>query len=161
LCFTCILILQAGAGVFACAMDWKHPFSASKAAAAYLKEHKLTQVPMAGCFDYVASAVAIRLGIAIYVPQSDRMQTFLVFDARHDALLLECGGPNDKFKDIILQRSYEYMMRKKEDILLLYHFKLGQTQYPITPLAEFTDSIVRDEIYYIYLMKYQGSASAQ
>lgn len=156
-CFTFLLILHVIAGFYACLNDWKYPFSASKKAAEYLVEQKLAQKPIIGCLDFVASAVAARLDTPIYCPQSDRMQTFLIFDGKREALLRQCGGLSREFVDIILERSYDYMLRKKEDILLLFHFEIGRTKYPIIPIAEFTESIQSDEIYYLYLMKYPNT----
>ncbi len=155
-CFTFILILQVIAGLYACVCDWRYPFSASKEVAEYLVKQKLAQKPIVGCLDYVASAVAARLDTPIYYPQNGRLGTYLIFDGKREETLRQYGA-SSAFEDFILDRSYDYMLKKKEDVLLLLSFTLGQTKYPIIPIRTFTASIQPDEIYALYLMKYPNT----
>jgi len=157
-CFTFILILQAITGLYACGCDWKYPFSASKKVAEYLVEQKLTQKPIIGCFDSVASAVAARLDTPIYYLQSNRLGTYLIFDNKWEVLVRQCGS-SQEFVDILLDRSYDYMLKKKEDVVLLFSFDfdIKRTKYPITSIGLFTESIQPDEIYALYLMKYPNT----
>jgi hypothetical protein len=157
-CFTFILILQVIAGLYACVCDLRYPFSASKEVAEYLVEQKLAQKPIAGCLDYVASAVAARLDTPIYYPQNGRLGTYLIFDGKREETLRQYGA-SSAFEDFILDRSYDYMLEKKEDVLLLLSFTLGPTKYPIIPIRTFTASIQPDEIYALYLMKYPNTSN--
>jgi hypothetical protein len=144
--------------LYACGCDWKYPFSASKKVAEYLVEQKLTQKPIIGCFDSVASAVAARLDTPIYYLQSNRLGTYLIFDNKWEVLVRQCGS-SQEFVDILLDRSYDYMLKKKEDVVLLFSFDfdIKRTKYPITSIGLFTESIQPDEIYALYLMKYPNT----
>jgi hypothetical protein len=157
-CFVFILILQVIAGLYACVCDWKYPFSASKEVAEYLVKEKLAQKPIIGCLDYPASAVAARLDTPIYYPQNDRFETYLIFDGMREKSLRQYGLTQE-FKDIMLEKSYDYMLKKKEDVVLLFSFVITQTKYPIIPLRTFTASIQNDETYALYLMIYPNKSN--
>jgi hypothetical protein len=139
-----LLIIHFAAGLFASGMEWFCPFSTARDTAKYIKVHHLDILPICGDDCTVAPAVAGYLGQPIYYPGNGRIGTFA-----------PCPGKNDII-DIptLIERAKLFADNKKSDVLLVLNYKLSINDPSIIKIAEFNRSIVSDEEFYLYLLKY-------
>lgn len=141
-----ILSLQLIAGLYAYSMDVLHPFTEVPAAANYIRQQGLANLPMIGDLDYTAMPVAGYLDRPVYYPASDRIGTFLIWNQKRRYLT----------RPEALERINTWIQAHPQDSILLLN-------YPITPdqltlpqtlglreLARFTEGIVEEESYYLY-----------
>jgi hypothetical protein len=140
-----ILSAHVMASVFACVMDWVHPFSASKEVATYIKDKGMDNLPMLGYIDFSVSAVAGHLNRGVYYPSRDEFGSFIIFDRKAYKVLSE---------EEILKRARELIAQRRCDLLLILTFKLKSPTDDILMLKEFDESIVEDETFVLYRMRY-------
>ena len=151
-CFVVVLLsihLVVGLGVSVA--DWVLPFSASKATAAFIRDRRMDELPMAGDADHAASAVAGYLGRPIYYLRGDRLGSFVIWDTKRiDVTAGEVAG-----------RLTEFSERVNQDVLLVLNYRLSDTGYPAVPIAEFVDSVVAKERYYLYMLSGDSASQGQ
>ncbi len=140
-----ILCAHVMAAVFACVMDWVHPFSASKEVATYIKDKGMSNLPMMGYIDFTVSAVAGHLDRVVYYPSRDEFGSFIIFDRKAYRELSE---------EEILKRAGELIAQRRCDLLLISTYKLKRLADDILMLKEFDESIVEDEIFFLYRIRY-------
>ena len=139
-----ILLLQVVAGVSAGVMDWMHPFSASQQTAQYIKQKNLDRLYMIGDLSEPASAVCGHLGGKMYYPRRKQYGSYIIYDE-----------PNKNIRTRqVMQKALAVCEQRKEDILLVLNWQPHKGKYPLEELASFTQSIVRDEQFHLYLLKY-------
>jgi len=73
---TLFLGFQALAGLFAAAMDIRHPFSRGEVTAEFIERNGLENRVLVGDIDYVMSSIAAHLERPIYLPRGERWGTF-------------------------------------------------------------------------------------
>ncbi|MHA2220126.1 MAG: hypothetical protein ACXACY_29945, partial [Candidatus Hodarchaeales archaeon] len=152
---TIILSVQFCVGIFAYAQDIRFPFTASYRASVYIKENNLHSNIMVGHIDYVAQSIAGQLNEKIYYPQSNEYGTKVLW------------GKNRKVGihfNYILDRSVLLLNKYNKNILLILNYPLRDNrmrpvmQAPISNnirlkfIKEFTEAIVQDERYFLYLI---------
>ena len=135
------------AGIGACSIDLLYPFSASKNAAIFIKENQLDNTEIIGHIDYAITPLAVYLDRKIYYPGGDRYGSFIVFDKKR---LVDISEPQ------LLAKADELVLENKKDVLIILNRSLKTKADSVVKLKEFTESIVDDEKYYLYLMKYNG-----
>ncbi len=139
-----LFVLQVIAGISATAMDWMHPFSASKRVAQYIKQQNLSKLYMVGDLAEPASAVCGHLRGQMYYPRRKQYGSYINYDE-----------PDKRIRTHqVMQKALNICRQRKEDILLILNWQPREYEYPIKKLKDFTNSIVKDEQYYLYLLKY-------
>jgi len=162
-----ILAVNLFAGIYSVWMDWNLPFTASTAAIKYIKETGLDRLPIAGDVDDAILAFPAYLERSIYYPRTDTTGTFVTYNSTIRWRKMMYWG--------ILQRIEKLQKTEKEDILIILNYRLtdrkefnlwneeireesektGNSPGMLKPIIEFTDTIVPDEHYHLYLMKYE------
>jgi hypothetical protein len=140
-----LLIVHLVAGIFASGMDWFYPFSQAKSTARYIATSGLAKLPISGDIDFCAEAVADYLNRSIYYPRGSRFGTFIVFDKA----ILERVSEKE-----LIEKTQSLARENKSDVLLVLSYSLTGNYDSIARIKEFTNSIVRDENFYLYLLKY-------
>ena len=139
-----LLALQAFAGISATAMDWVLPFSAGKQAAQYIKQQNLNGLYMVGDLSEPASAVCGYLGGKMYYPRREQYGSFIIYNE-----------PNSSIHTLqVMQKALAICKQRKQDILLVLNWQPHKGKYPLRELRDFTQSIVQDEQFHLYLLKY-------
>jgi hypothetical protein len=141
-----LLIIHFAAGLFASGMEWFCPFSTARDTAKYIKEHHLDILPICGDHCTVAPAVAGYLGQQIYYPGSGRIGSFLLYSGKNETIDIPT----------LIERAKQFADNKKSDVLLVLNYKLSINDPSIIKIAEFNRSIVADEEFYLYLLKYNS-----
>lgn len=141
-----VLVLLAAhlvAGVTAASLDLFFPFSASEAAARFIKQHQLDRMPILGHPDDAASSVAGYLGRQIYYPASHRWGSFVVWNQKREKNLQP---------EKLLAEAEELSRQYQQDVLVLTNYELPPSEFPIRLIQKFTHSMVPQENYYLYLV---------
>lgn len=141
------------AAAIAIGFDWKYPFSASKEVAKYIKEKKMDHLTIAGDPDYATQFVSAYLNKRIYYPIGDRFGTFVIWD--NESSKYKFGGKwwNKKYLQNVLSNLQKLSKQRGEDILLILNYPINLS-YPFIWLKSFDQSIVIDETYNLYLIKF-------
>ena len=150
-CMTGLLAVHVLAGTAASAIDWQRPFSQSRRAARFIREHGMEHMPIMGHERANVSSVAAYLNARFYYPRGDRVASFAIWDKRGDRRI-----------------SIDYAMRRarslySEDVLLISSLALGPSalrQYSVRKVAEFRGALVPTEDYWLYVIpRGQGPAA--
>jgi hypothetical protein len=140
-----VLCTHLIAGIFASGMDWVYPFSTSKEVAKFITDKGMKDMPILGYRDSLASAVSGHLNRPIYYPNGDRFGSFVIFDQKR------LGEITD---EEVLEKAQNLIFRGKRDLLLVLSHRLNKLPYSVVMLREFDAGIVRSEMYFLYLMRY-------
>jgi len=130
------------AGLAAASLDICFPFSASKNAAGFIKQHWLDRAIIMGHADDAASSVAGCLGCQLYYPASHRWGTFVIWNQKRKANL----APGE-----LLRQAEELSRQHQKDALLILNYELPPGKFPINLIQKFTHSLTPEENYYLYL----------
>lgn len=84
--FIFILACNVIGGIGAYILDLGQPFSTSQKAAAYLREHQLTDDLIVGTRDYTISPLASQLGKPIYYADRHEKGTFIIYDEKRQPI---------------------------------------------------------------------------
>jgi len=158
---TGIFVLGAAAGIYAARKDWKYPFTDSPAAAQFLRASGLSEMSLAGDVDDACLAFPILLDKRIYYPRSDTDGTFVTYDRSKRWRKMRYWE--------ILGRIGLRAARQKDGLVLVLNYDIPsqildpwQEDHPegvpghLNPLAVFSDGIVNDEHYRIFLVEGKG-----
>jgi hypothetical protein len=138
-----LLAVHLLAGIMAYGMDLAYPFSAGRETARYIKENHLDHLLLAGDEDDAASVLAGYLNRKIYYPGSHRWGSFMISDRKRQSL-----------KDSeILKKTRQLAARHHREVLLIMNRELADPAHQAVKLAQFTDSMVPAEKYYLYLVR--------
>ncbi|HVF28999.1 MAG TPA: hypothetical protein VM943_12205 [Pyrinomonadaceae bacterium] len=140
-----LFCIHLAAGVFAIGMDFLNPFTASKKAAAYLKERGVDDVLLVGHYDHETNFIAAYLGVRAYHLESGDFGSFTVFSKKRKHLTLD--GAVEELKRVVAA--------ERRDVLLVLNYPLENDVSPlsVTELARFTGAIVHYENFYVYLIR--------
>ncbi len=141
-----LLVAHLLAATLAVSLDLVFPFSTSQEAARFIRQNGLAQMLLVGHHDDAASSVAGCLGRPIYYPSTRRWGTFIVWDQTWK------NNQNIKAPELV-KHAQELMRQYQQDALLLLNYELPPSRLPITLLQKFTNSLVPDENYYLYLVQ--------
>jgi hypothetical protein len=165
-CLATILAVNAVAGLVAVAAGLLYPFSATWAAAQFIKSTYGDTVVIAAVRDYPASPIAQWLDRPIYFPETG---TYARYNTQDDRVRTHPS------QDEILRQLYEQATATGKNVLLLlndrlpqisqipigeehrYDVDVGRTTRPaaagITCVAVFDNSVVEDESHWVYLVR--------
>ena len=167
---TALLAVHAACGLFASGMDLRWPFSMSAAAARFIADRGLKDMLIVGDQDTKTEALAAYLDRPLYYPASRRWGTFPVWDAKRtqevpqEEVVHQALDKGREIKgDVLLVLSYELqpdlrrstkLKDEKTGEVLDYNYVLRMPMDRLPLLASFTGSIVGEESYYLYRVRY-------
>ncbi|AGY57659.1 hypothetical protein [Gloeobacter kilaueensis] len=148
---TTILVFQLAGGIVAYCRDWLVPYSASREAADFIHGHGLDRFFIVGSRDYAISPLCGYLDRQIYYPENRRLSSFVLFN----------GARKEVDAKETLDQVYQLLEKgTPEPILLILN-------HPVEPavaaglnvrvMAQFTDSFISEEVYYLYLVTVRHS----
>jgi hypothetical protein len=149
---TILLVAHLVAGMTAASLDLFYPFSASKDAVRFIKQHRLDRLLIVGHTDDAALSIAGCLGCPIYYPASRRMGSFLVLNQERKTEL-ELGE--------LLAQARGLNLQHRQDALLLLNYELPPGEFPVIPVQQFTRSLEPAENYYLYLVPASGPRAGE
>jgi hypothetical protein len=152
---TVILFVQFCTGIFVYIQDMRYPFTASYKAARYIKKNELNKHIMVGYMDFIAQAIAGHLNEKIYYPQSSAFGTNVSWPDRkavtiplREVINSSIGLINEFNKNILLILHFPIMDNSMRPLREASISKNINIQY----LDEFTETVVQDERYFLYLI---------
>jgi hypothetical protein len=130
--------------------DWRLKYSAAKETAQFIKNKHMENMVIIGSPDNFVSPIAGYLNKNIYYPEEGRFGSYCLWNKKR----LEKIGPDE-----IIRVANEIKSRDQKDILLILNYKLESRNMTsqLRIIKEFTNSMVQDEIYYLYLLPYRES----
>jgi hypothetical protein len=148
---TILLYAQLVGGAIAFSRDLVIPYSASKATAHYIQAHHLDRLSIAGSQDIAMAPVSGYLGQKIYYPERRGLGSFVLFNSTR----------TEVNADEVLQQVSHLLNKRQSQILLIlnYELKTARDDLLISPLAEFTNSLIYNEKYYLYRVESYSSLS--
>jgi hypothetical protein len=142
--FNLILSMQCIAAFYAFSMDLVLPFSNAQAVAHYIQANQLSQTLLIGDRDWATLTVSGYLDRPMYYPSSKTFGTFITWN----------GVRRDNINITDLFAAVDEMIKiQRSDGLLILNYPLPTaipSIHQVSPLAQFTGAIVRDENYYLY-----------
>jgi len=139
-----ILALQISAGAAASLLGWKHPFTAAKAAAQYIKEQGYSDFLIMGDRDYALTSLSGYLGKPILQLSSMRPGTYIIWNT-------------DRIRELEPREIVSHANRiaaeqnRKALVVLNYPLPPGEAGN-LVKIAEFTRSVKKDETYFLYII---------
>jgi hypothetical protein len=143
---TALLVAQPLAAGRALEREIRFAFSSSSAVASYITSHGLLDTVMVGTKHYIASSVALSLNHPIYYAESDRIGTFVVWKAGRRRL-----APAQ-----IIEKVEALSRAERRNVLLISSYEFGDSG-PLKRLVSFTDNVISDERYILYLHCYPSA----
>jgi hypothetical protein len=138
--FTGLLAIQAFLGLLVSSMALQLPFSQARATADFIRAKHMDQMLIVGDPDYAVSPIAGFLGREIYYRRGNRMGSYVIWDKARPV------SPEESMFEVARHLATD----QHQNVLLIL------TQIPnhsVQEIASFTGSIVRDERYYLYVVK--------
>lgn len=153
---TFVLFIHFCAGLFSYVQDARYPFTASDKAAEYIKKRQLDQNLMVGYIDYVAQTISGHLNQRIFYPQSGEFGTHVRwldpnrkdFLPPYDVIEAATRLHNENKKNILLILNIPLLDDQMNPIRRISLYNNAKLMY----LNEFTESIVADETFFLYLI---------
>jgi hypothetical protein len=142
--FCAVLAVQLAAAAAAHGLNYRYPFSAGKDAADYLKSAGLAHRPIIGNPDLITVTLAGYLDRKIRYANFDRDLTFFPFEKSRVRI------SDDEFQ----KRAHRYLVEQQESIVMVTNRELKNESLKL--LRCFDKSIVRNEVFWIYLYEYGG-----
>ena len=152
-----ILGVQTIAGVAIYTTDLEKPFSASKGAANFIREHNLASLPIVGTPDWASENFAALLNTRIYYPERMEFGSFVIWDGKRkpnpsdqqiiDAIDTVLGQSQQRALLILNKPAVE----KVADSTFTLDLNMINPTIKLTLLAKFNEAMMFDEIYYIYV----------
>lgn len=145
---TIILCIHLLAGIFVYTKDLFMPFSASKQAVNYIRDNQLEHLIIVGSEDARTSPLSAQLNKQLYYPESEEFGSYTVWTDKKRKRDLSITHSD------ILQQVAGLITPENSKILLVLDKQLD-AQLPslkILPLSQFEPSVVKDEVYYLYVV---------
>jgi hypothetical protein len=161
-CLTVILGVNFVAGIYAFQKDLVLPFSNSRAAAQYIKNNNLDQLPIVGSTDYIVSPLAGLLSRQIFYPERGEEGTYILWDKKRKnisemqeiASCLPKAIQQGHGKAVLVLDQALKIIENNEEIPVKESTLAPDIR--ITFQAQFaSECIVGDETYYIYIAQKQ------
>jgi hypothetical protein len=159
---TVILYTHLLAGAFAFSRDFSHPFSEGKALANFLQSQNMENMLIIGSRNVQVSTLSGYLDRKIYYPEINKFGTFIVWNNKRK----EEVTPKE-----LVETVYKIYKQNSQDILLVINYDPSNSrkEYVKTVMSEFLNfsvridqlnnfgkSIVGDENYKLYMVKYKA-----
>lgn len=142
---TIILLIQMFSGLYAYSMDLIYPFSKSKATAEFIQQQGLRDSFILGNKDAIISPVSAYINKKIFYLEYERLGSF--FQNPQKKIIKNQSELIDRINKIVADNS------KNNVLILSYPLNIKSNRLNITPIGEFSNSIVAEEKYYIYLVE--------
>ncbi len=142
-----ILFSQLIAGLVAYSRDLFVPYSASRETANFIQKENLAEMFIVGSQDFAMSPLAGYLQRKIYYPESQEMGSFVLFNSQRQEVDLAT----------VLNQVDRLLTEKQTDILLILNYPLEESvtnNLSLQPLTAFTNSLIYNENYYLYIVEY-------
>lgn len=137
-----VLAIQLAVGWYASAMDLARPFSASQAAAAWIRDNRLADRVIVADRDQITLPVLARLDRPrVFFPRSRQTRRLIVWNTRRLRPLTE---------QAVLAAVEAEIGRPPGRVLLLTSYPLKGVPPDLQPVARFEPGIVSGERYYLY-----------
>jgi hypothetical protein len=145
---TAILGIQAIAGVLAVAHEQIIPISGSREAAEIIRQKVPESLPIIGDLDYAMEPLSGYLDRPIFVASRGEYTRYLIYDKkrRREPLAPEA----------LSQAVQNLMASEKSDVILVVNYPIGLQGQGVEQLGAVTRTMVSDEAYWIYRIKYAG-----
>ncbi|MBN2199027.1 MAG: hypothetical protein JW747_04175 [Candidatus Aminicenantes bacterium] len=141
---TLVLAVQALAGLYAAAMDIRHPFSGGLGTAKYLERNGLQDHILVGDIDYVMSSISVHLKRPIYLPRGERWGTY------------QLNTPSVRSNTDMnhITRAAERLSRESgRNFLLILNYPLNKFSLltrSLRQVGKTGKAVVGDETFYLY-----------
>ena len=143
LLLTMLLSVQVISGLYFIISDIRKPFSASYLASQFINNNHYKKLPIVGYEQGWVSAMHLYQSVPFYYPESERWGSFNAPQFKADRLT-----PPDLLSRLVLfsEDHPKFLLVMTQDLALT------RSDLELNRIAEFTDSIWANEIYYIYLV---------
>ncbi|NEP11713.1 MAG: hypothetical protein F6K14_16165 [Symploca sp. SIO2C1] len=140
-----ILVAQVATGMVAFSRDLFVPYSASRETARFIQTQQLDKMFIVGSQDARVSPISGYLQRQIYYPESKALGSFVLFNNQR----------TEVNSTMVLEQISQLIQQQQTDILLILNYELDSSRadLSISPVAEFTNSFIHDEKYYLYILK--------
>ncbi len=163
-----LLAVQGWGGLMAYVRDWRHPFTNSAAAAAFIAESGLEDCALVGTQDYVIQPLAAKFNRSVYYPERGAFGSFIVWDQRRlgpvtPAVILEpCFGLRRETGRPVLVVLSAGLTRHVDGREVPIEDEPVGAGHVLRFLADFSEpSICGDEDYFVYVFDRSEGAGAQ
>lgn len=145
-----VFSVQAAVGIYAMSMDYILPFSNGEAAASFITSEGLQEQFILGDDDKFVSVISGYVGVPIYYPEKQAFSTYWTFEP-------------PELSAAELRRAIKSQVETREqDVVVILSKPLTVPMIPgvkVVLLAQFIESIVPDENYYVYLAQPSAASS--
>ncbi|NET56394.1 MAG: hypothetical protein F6K47_09545 [Symploca sp. SIO2E6] len=140
-----ILASQVATGMVAFSRDLFVPYSASRETAQFIQLEQLDKMFIVGSQDARVSPIAGYLQRQIYYPESQALGSFVLFNNQR----------TEVNSAMVLEQVSQLLQQQQTETLLILNYELDSSRVDlsISPLAQFTNSFIHDEKYYLYILK--------
>ena len=145
-----ILVTQLLTGLLAASLGLYYPFSANKETANYIREQGIADMLIAGDVDYATIGISGYLNRNIFHLTSGRWSSFIIWDLKRTTW--EYERPDKRALEA-LQRARQLAEQQRQELLLILNHEVKSPEPGVIPLRQFPRSIVRDEAFFLYLVK--------
>lgn len=142
---TIILLIQMFSGLYAYSMDLIYPFSKSKATAEFIQQQGLSEGFILGNKDAIVSPISAYIDKKIFYLEYERFGSF--FQNPQKKIIKNQSELIDRINKIVTDNS------KNNVLILSYPLNIKSNRLNITFIRKFSNSIVAEEKYYIYLVE--------
>ncbi len=142
--FSVLLSAQLAAGIVAFTRDIIIPLSASRETARFIHQQHLDQILLVGSKDYAVSPIGGYLNRKIYYPEIKDMGSFVLFNQKRQEV-----------NAIAVLEQVNFLLKQNNPQILLilnYELDMANPDLNIAAIANFTNSFMSDEKYYLYLV---------
>lgn len=141
-----LLLVNLAAGLYACARDWRDPFSAAREVARSIAEHGYSDLPIVGHRESVVAGVGGYLRRPIFQPSVGRETSYVPW-----------GAPDRRPVDDgdVLAAATALALRRDGDVLILFS-RAGKRRPKVlgnaVRIGDFPDSMVASERFELYML---------
>jgi hypothetical protein len=139
-----LLGIQALAGLYAAAMDFRYPFSQARATAAFIRNHRLEDRVLVADIDYVMSSLSAYLHQPLYYPRGERWGTYQL-NVHPPRRVTNMGH--------IVAAAERLSLASGKDYLLILNYplnELSRASRSLRTVGKSGEAIVREESFYLY-----------
>ena len=147
-----LLVVNAAAGTYAVARDWRDPFSAAQEVARSIRAEGLMDLPIVGHRDVAVTTVAGYLGRPVYYPSLGRETDFIAWNTT-DWLIIDDAE--------VLSQADSLAKERDSDVLIVFSRSGRRRPDPLGAairIGDFPDSIVGSERYELYRLSADAAA---
>lgn len=148
-----LLLVHVLTAVYFYSFDLKYPFSQSRAVAQYIQTRQLNDLPIVGSEDIKISPLSAYLNRQIYFLERESFGSFIIWNNERQSL--DELGLVKNLTHFLEQQSTDVLLVLNSDWTIKGDLSLifaNLNQFEIERLAQFNNSLVRNEGYTLYLI---------